>query len=147
MFIEESSCINLPKVNAKARLDKEFHRKVSHALVDRGATLDQAITRGLELWLAGSSTKGKNLPDDGLTNTESEVYSQISEIKLGNSLRQLLDKYGTNAVDLLAEAVLRMPEVSIAGLDEAEPTGLVSLPEEKDNPKVGGRLPRKRRAG
>jgi hypothetical protein len=73
MFMEDSEGISLPKVNAKARLDKDFHREVSHALVDRGVTLDQAITRGLELWLelekAGGSTSGKEIPVGVLTDT------------------------------------------------------------------------------
>jgi hypothetical protein len=110
---------------------------------------------GLKLfrsWLAGEekpedSTKAKEIPEKELTQTVIGAYSQSSELHLGKFLGKLLEKYGIDAVDLLAEAVLRMPEVSLADLPEAEPPPLLPSPgETEDHPEVGRRVSRKRRA-
>jgi hypothetical protein len=74
------TCISVAKtgkVETKARLDPDFHNEVSHALVDRGISMQKAIEDGLRLWLKGKGETGVSEIKDsgGIAKTLPGKYS------------------------------------------------------------------------
>lgn len=62
---------------AKARLSREFHRRVSQAILDRDSSMQEAIEQGLRLWLANREAEKRAVVEVVVTDTTG--YTEITD--------------------------------------------------------------------